>query len=148
MPESIPSAEIKTMLDGQWNAGNVAKPNLIDVNDNTATGNQARFDLNRGDYVFIMADQPVLDEEPIGTWVYGHRRTRIICEVHTKTDRQRLYDLMAEIRRICHAQMHALTNYQRVQFQTFNEYTDMQLNVWAGRIVIELLNSAVLLETT
>lgn len=145
--EPIPSAEVKSELDAQWDSGNVTEPTLIDVNDGSA-GSQMRFDLQRADHVFIVAESPLLEEEPIGTWVYANRKSRVICEIHTKNSRQRLYDIMAEIRRVCHARMHSMTNYQRIQFQTFNEYADMQINVWSGRVTIELVNSAVLMETT
>ena len=147
MPEPIPSAVVQSELDTQWDSGNVTEPTLIDVNDGSA-GSQMRFDLQRADHVFIVAESPLLEEEPIGSWVYAHRRSRVICEIHTKNSRQRLYDLMAEIRRVCHARIHSLDDYQRIQFQTFNEYADMQMNVWSGRVTIELVSSAVLMETT
>tara|TARA_Y100000310_G_scaffold268861_1_gene281735 strand:+ start:1598 stop:2041 length:444 start_codon:yes stop_codon:yes gene_type:complete len=147
MAEPIPSAEVKSLLDAQWDSGNVTEPTLIDVNDG-AGGSQARFDLRNADHVFIVAESPVETEEPIGMWVYANRNLRVVCEIHTKVSRQRLYDIMAEIRRICHEQMHLMTNYQRIQYQTFNEYADMQMNVWAGRVTLELVNSAILMETT
>jgi len=146
MPEPIPSATVKTMLDTYWNASNVTEPTHIDINDGN-TGAQLRFDLRNADYIFIAVETPALDEEPIGTWVYGNRRSVVVCEIHTKQNRQRLYDLMAEVRRVCHARMHSETSYQRVQFMGFTEYTDVQLNLWAGRVQIELVNSAILLET-
>ena len=54
---------------------------------------------------------------------------------------------MQEIRRICHARMHSLTNFQRIQFMNFNEMTSDTVNVWMGSTQITLENSAVLLET-
>ena len=54
---------------------------------------------------------------------------------------------MQEIRRICHARMHNLTNFQRIQFVNFNEMTTETVNVWMGNSQINLENSAVLLET-
>ena len=54
---------------------------------------------------------------------------------------------MQEIRRICHARKHSLTNFQRQQFISFNEETSEQVNIWTGTIEIALENTAVLLET-
>ena len=54
---------------------------------------------------------------------------------------------MRELRRICHARIHSLTNFQRLRFVNFQELTQEQANVWAGTINITLENSAVLLET-
>jgi|TARA_R100000152_G_C6672880_1_gene108749 hypothetical protein len=55
---------------------------------------------------------------------------------------------MLEIRRIVHARMHNLTNFQRQTFVSFNEEVGEQANVWTGTIDIELENNAVLLETS
>ena len=55
---------------------------------------------------------------------------------------------MQEIRRICHKRMHSLTNFQRQQFQNFNEQTSDQANIWTGTAAIQLVNNAVLLEIT
>ncbi len=54
---------------------------------------------------------------------------------------------MQEIRRICHARMHSLTNFQRQQFMSFNEEAGEQANIWTGTVQIQLENNAVLLET-
>ncbi|MEK6861491.1 MAG: hypothetical protein AABY07_05965, partial [Nanoarchaeota archaeon] len=85
------------------------------------------------------------DERPIGTWVYGDQRFKILLEVLTIHSRQRLYDLEREIRRICHSQMHSMTNFQRIQFMNFVELTQEEFQIWKGRIIVELLNSSILL---
>jgi len=146
--EAIPTAVIKNMLDTEWNtqSGLIPEPTFVDINDGSG-GAQLRFDLNRGDFVFISSDMPSETEEPIGTWVYGNRTTRIVLEMHTKDSRQRLYNIKQEIRRIAHNQMHALDEFQRIQYVTFAEYIQDQMNLWSGRIILELVNNAILLET-
>ena len=54
---------------------------------------------------------------------------------------------MAEIRRICHARRHSMTNFQRLQFSNFNEASEDQIGVWAGTIEIGLVNENILAET-
>ena len=142
--EPIPIDAIMTDLDGQWNASNVVKPSLIIVN---AANQPIRFDLNVGDHVVGRTGSPAFEEEPIGNWKYGNRTYNIAIELWTLTSRQRLYDLMREIRRICHARKHSLTNFQRQQFLCFSEETSEQVNMWTGSIDIKLENNAVLLET-
>jgi len=142
--EPIPIDAIMTDLDGQWNASNVTKPSLVTVN---AANQPIRFDLNVGDHVVGRTGSPAMEEEPIGNRKYGNRTYGITLELWTLTSRQRLYDLMLEIRRICHKRMHSLTNFQRQQFMNFAEETSEQVNVWTGQIEIQLVNSAVLLET-
>ena len=145
MPETRPSAVIKTMLDTQWNAANVPEPTLVDLNE-SATERMVRIEIRSGDNIVIRLSTPGFEETPIGNWVYGHRLTRILVEIFTSVSRQRLWDLMAEVRRICHSRMHSLTEFQRIQFKSFNELVDDNLNIWQGRVIIECINSSVLLE--
>ena len=142
--EPIPIDAIMTDLNGQWNASNVTKPALVTVN---AANQPLRFDLNAGDQVVGRTGSPAFEEEPIGNRKYGNRTYNVSIELWTLTSRQRLYDLMREIRRIAHARMHSLTNFQRQQFMSFSEETSDQVNVWTGSIEIKLENNAVLLET-
>ena len=142
--EPIPVDAIMTDLNGQWNASNVTKPSLITVN---AAGEPIRFDLNVGDHLVARTGSPAFEEEPIGNWKYGNRTYNIEIELFTLNGRQRLYDLMREIRRICHARKHSLSNFQRQQFMGFSEETSEQVNIHTGSIEIQLVNNAVLLET-
>ena len=145
MPSApIPIDAIMTDLDGQWNASNVTKPSLVTVN---AANQPIRFDLNVGDHAIGRTGSPAFEEEPIGNRKYGNRTYNIEIELWTLTSRQRLYDLMREIRRICHARMHSLTNFQRQQFMSFSEETSEQVNMLTGSVEIRLENKAVLLET-
>ena len=69
-------------------------------------------------------------------------------QIYTNENRQRLYNLMREVRRIVHARRNLLTNFQRIRFASFAELTQEQANVWTGTINVTLENSMVLLETT
>jgi|TARA_R100000005_G_C4996057_1_gene202920 hypothetical protein len=145
MPEPIAIDDIMTDINSQWNASNVTKPALITVN---GANEPYRFDLNVGDHLIGRNGDPAMTETPIGNWKYGDRVFQVELELFTLTSRQRLYDLMREVRRICHARIHSLTNFQRQQFLSFTEETSDQANVWTGTIDIQLENNAVLLETT
>ena len=146
MPEPLPIKDFLAELDSQWNSSNVTEPQFIEVTG--STNDPLRFNLNVNDVVFGRAGDPALEETPIGNWTYGNRMYNIELEVYTNTSRQRLYDLVKEIRRICHARMHSLTNFQRIRFATFSEATQEQVNIWTGIISIQLENNAILLETT
>ena len=146
MPEPLPIKDFLDELDTQWNASNVAEPKFIEVTG--ATNDPLRFNLNVGDVVFGRAGDPALEETPIGNWTYGNRVYNLAIEIYTNTSRQRLYDLVKEIRRICHARMHSLTSFQRIQFGAFTESTQEQVNIWTGAITIKLENNAILFETT
>ena len=144
MAEVLPITTVLTDLNAQWIANNVTEPSFVEVN---GANEPFRFDLNVGDHVIGRAGTPALSEEPIGNWKYGNRTYNLELTLYTLTSRQRLYDLMGEIRRICHARMHELTNFQRQQFATFNEETGEQANVWMGTVDITLENRAILLDT-
>jgi hypothetical protein len=142
--EPIPIDAIMTDLNSQWNASNVAKPTLITVNK---TNDPIRYDLNRGDMLIGRTGTPSFDEQPIGNWKYGNRAYNVEIELWTLNSRQRLYNLMQEVRRICHARMHSLTNFQRQEFIDFNEEVSDQVNLWTGTLGIQLQNNGVLLDT-
>ena len=142
--EPIAIDDVFTDLNSQWNASNVTKPELIKVN---AASQPIRFDLNVADHIVGRTGTPAMDETPIGNRKYGNRVYNIEIELFTLNSRQRLFNLMQEIRRICHSRMHSLTNFQRQQFVGFNEETGEQVNVWTGTVDIVLENNAVLLET-
>ena len=114
----------------------------------TGSGDPLRVDLNVNDQIIGRAGNPAMDEQPIGNYKYGNRQYMVELTVYTLVDRQRLYNIMREIRRICHVKVHGLTNFQRVKFVNFSEQTQQQVNMWVGTIGIQLENRAVLLETT
>ena len=106
-----------------------------------------RIDLNRGDVLIGQPGSPTMEEIPLGNWKYVNRNYGVSIELSTKTSRQRLYDLMREIRRICHARRNSLTNFQLIQFISFEEEVGEELNVWNGIVEIAAVNTNVLAET-
>ena len=144
--EPLPINEWLTDVDNQWTYSNVsgtsAKPAFVEV---TGADEPMRFSLNVNDHFVGRAGSPALEETPIGNWKYGNRSYTVNLEIWTLRERQRLYNIMQEIRRICHARMHSLTNFQRIQFMSFDEMTTDTVNVWTGNSQISLENSAVLL---
>ena len=147
--EPLPANDVLNILDATWVFGKVAgtskKPGFIEV---TGAGDPLRIDLNVNDQIVGKVGTPALEEQPIGNYKYGNRTYLVELEVYTLANRQRLYDIMREIRRIIHVQVHGLTNFQRVRFVSFSELTQEQVNLWTGVISIQLENRAVLLETT
>ena len=146
--EPVTVNEFITVLEGQWTHTNVSgagkKPGFIEV---TGAGEPMRYNLNVNDQVVARPSGPALQEIPIGNRKFGNRIYNITLEIYTNTSRQRLYDVMREVRRICHARIHSLTNFQRIQFMDFNEQTNAQANIWAGTVSVQLVNSAITLET-
>jgi len=141
----VPVALLKTEISGQWNASNVAAPKFIEVN---VSAQSVRYDLNATDALLFKAGSPTITETPIGNWQYVDRVYNVELEINTQVSRQRLYNLVQEIRRICYARRHSMTNFQRVQFEGFNELTQNQANIWSGTVSIQLVNNAEQASTT
>ena len=142
--EVLPVAVVVAELDTYWDGDNITKPVLIEA---TGAGAPLRIDLNRGDHVIGYPSSPTLEETPVGNWKYVNRAYNVTVSIQTRVSRQRLYDLMAEVRRLCHTRRHSLTNFQRIQFQSFNEGVGEQANVWVGDAAISLINEGILAET-
>jgi len=147
--EPLPASDVLDILNTTWDfdkvTGATKKPGFIEV---TGEGDPFRVDLNVNDQIVGRAGTPSMDEQPIGNYKYGNRQYMVELEVYTLVDRQRLYNMMREIRRICHVKIHSLTNFQRIRFMNFSEQTQQQVNMWVGTIGIQLENRAVLLEIT
>ena len=145
MPDPVAVTAILSELDTYWNASNVTKPEIVEMN---GAAGVTRIDLNRGDYVVGQPGSPTMEELPIGNWKYVNRTYGVSLMVYTRTSRQRLYDLMREVRKICHVRRHSMTNFQRLQFLNFNEEVTEQVNVWSGIVSLQAVNENVLAETT
>jgi len=143
--EPVPVTDVLAELDANWNASNVTKPVLVEM---AGTDAITRLDLNRGDYVIARPGSPTLEEIPLGNWKYINRTYNVTIELQTRVSRQRLYDLMAEIRKVCHVRRHSMTSFQRLQFINFNEEVGEQVNVWMGTIEVQVVNENVLAETS
>ncbi|MFH1547228.1 MAG: hypothetical protein ABIC57_01960 [bacterium] len=151
--EAVPVFSIYEALDKYWEeySGSIPKPRLFDIgrDGRTIRVNMEDF-LQTGhhDIIVMRPGTPTLEENPIGNWIYGNRTGQVVLEMYTKHSRQRLYDMVRETRRIMHLRMHSVEGYQRVQFKSFVELTDEPFSIHIARVTLELVNNAVLLETT
>ena len=107
--EPVAATAIVAELNDTWNGDNVTKPQILEL---TGATDALRVDLNRGDYIIVKAGSPTFEETPLGNWKYVNRVYNIAIDLQTKISRQRLYDLMREIRRICHVQRHSMDDFQ------------------------------------
>ena len=161
--EYLPSEEIIKLLNTTWtnNTDGVPdKPTLIEASgtgvDNAA--DPVRFDLNMADVIIARPGSPAFEEQPIGNWIYGNRNWNVELEIYAQTrtvdgnsvhGKQQLYNMMREIRRMCHANrvMPTTSKFQRLQFMNFTLEPQQAVNVWDGTINLQLINMAVPLET-
>jgi uncharacterized iron-regulated protein len=135
----VPVSLLKTEVSAQWNTDNVAAPTFIEVN---VSAQSLRYDLNVKDALLFRAGSPTIAEEPIGNWQYVNRIYNVELELNTQVSRQRLYNMVQEVRRICYSRRHSMSDFQRLQFEGFNEITQNQANIWSGTVSIQLVNNA------
>ena len=135
----VPVSLLKTEVSAQWDTDNVAAPNFIEVN---VSAQSLRYDLNVKDALLFRAGSPTISEEPIGNWQFVNRVYNVELELSTQVSRQRLYNMVQEIRRICYSRRHSMSDFQRLQFEGFNEITQNQANIWVGTVSIQLVNNA------
>ena len=145
--EPVAVTDFLAELRGQWDGDNVAEPRIIEVNNSGTNTQGFRIDLNQADHILGRPSAQSFTEQPIGNWKYGNRAFMVEIELYTLINRQRLYNLMQEVRRITHNRKHSLTNYQRQEFMGFSEEVSEQVNVWTGSLEIELVNNGILLDT-
>ena len=142
----VPVSLLKTEVSAQWDTDNVAAPTFIEVN---VSAQSLRYDLNVKDALLFRAGTPSITEEPIGNrWEFVNRVYNVELELSTQVSRQRLYNMVQEVRRICYSRRHSMTNFQRIQFEGFNELTQEQANIWVGTVSIQLVNNAVQASTS
>ncbi len=135
----VPVSLLKTEVSAQWNTDNVSAPTFIEVN---VSAQSLRYDLNVKDALLFRAGSPTIAEEPIGNWQYVNRIYNVELELNTQVSRQRLYNMVQEVRRICYSRRHSMSDFQRLQFEGFNEITQNQANIWSGTVSIQLVNNA------
>lgn len=139
---AIPIRSYLTDLETNYNPVNVdsSLPRFIEA---TEDNEPIYFNLTAGDAIVGKAGLPTFEEVPIGNWKFVNRAFNIELEVYTNKNRQQLYNLVQEIRRLAYSTRHSSTDYQRVQFQQFNELPEGKTNMWHGTMRLKLTNDAV-----
>jgi hypothetical protein len=136
---SIPIREYLTDLSEQFVTTSTGgeMPKFLEA---TEDNKPIYFNLTAGDTIVGKMGLPSMEETPIGNWRYVNRLYNIELELYTSTNRQQLYNLVQEIQRLAYSRRHSLTNFQRVQWQQFNELPEGKTNIWHGTIRIQLVN--------
>jgi len=137
--ERIPPKVVKEKIEEQWNdnEGMIPIPVLVDINE-TEEETFARHNLQEGDIVIFRTDTAGVRETWRDAHKYADELVAIEIVLHTMISRQRLFDLMQEIRRIVRTYKHQFGNYHEAVYLSFVEITQQQLNVWQGIIRVQL----------
>lgn len=130
--EPVPDEIIRDLLGEQWvDSELLPRPSLLVKNE------RMQADLKRGDVITVAVDK-------YGAEFVGHRHEHlnveipISIEIHTIVSRQRLWNLMAEVRRIIIKFFLALRPYQSLYFDGFRPDYDGRANYFSGTVAIRL----------
>jgi len=139
--EPVPPEIVRDLIRSAWIAvDRLPKPEIHVMNDITMAGEQMH--LDRADYIII--GEVRADEKQRG-YSYTFKDVDVVVpiEIHTKNSRQRLYDLMAEVRRIVYTYKQAIRPYQQIYYDTFQESAVGQHLYWRGTTTIRLTSRVV-----
>ena len=135
--ENIPTTTILELLEDNWdeNQGEIPKPQLEEA---TSVEPRINIALEGTDLVIIRLEDSGIQEKWRSNYFYYDVIVNLRLELFTQTSRQRLYDMMQEIRRVMRSKKHNITGYQLGRYNSFSELTNEQLNIWGGILRISL----------
>ena len=161
--EPVPPSEALLIINGigtysgyGWDTatnGVPSKPQLLEANGigTDSSRDPLRFDLNQYTGVIVSrSGNPAMEEEPIGNWNYVNRIYNVELEVYTNESKEQLFNIVRELRRICHKNKQAApaSGFQRLQFVNFIPETESAVNVWFGTVNLQFVSLSVLMEDT
>jgi len=139
--EPVPPEVVRDMLRHAWVvAARLPQPQIHIMND--ITMNSEQMHLDSSDYVIV--EEIRIDERQRG-YSYEYKDVDVIVpiRIHTKNSRQRLYDIMAEIRRIVYTYQRAIRPWQQLYYDNFQETSVGQHLYWQGVCTVRLTSRVV-----
>lgn len=139
--EPVPSEIVRDLMRFAWVAvERLPRPEIHVMNDITMSGEQMH--LDRADYVIVGEVRE--DERQRGhAYTYKDVDVTVPVEIHTNRSRQRLYDLMAEVRRIAYTYQRAVRPWQQLYYDNFQEAAVGQHLYWRGTCTLRLTSRVV-----
>ena len=130
MSEADPLNKTISLLTLNWNKVSIPLPTIFLWNESPTQ----RVELGLGDILVVSYDASGHTVEYMDSWDYKRTRDFVKVEIRTIVDRQRMLDLMAEIRRIVILLKHdsVSTGYQVWKFRSFIESPASTRKNWAG----------------
>lgn len=136
--EPVPPEIVRDLLRYAWiEVSRLPQPEIHIKDDTTIPGEQMH--LDRTDFI-VIGETGVVERQHGHTYEFKDADVTVPVEIHTKHSRQRLYDLMAEVRRIIYTYQRAIRPYQQLYYDRFDERSEGQHNYWQGVCTVRLTN--------
>ena len=150
--EPIPGHIVKTLLDEKWDATlqqKIPKPHIHEV------GEEIRVDIKLGDTVkdYAEVSMSTAGEREVwrGPWSHADIVAEVQVKLTTAESRQRLYDLMQQVRRIVRVNKHNRDYlgdvFQALRYVRFQENVTGRVKNWEGVCYMQLEAAGVEQET-
>lgn len=139
--EPVPPEIVRDLIRFAWvEAGRLPQPEIHIMNDITMNSEQMHLDYS--DYIVV--EEIRVDERQRGyNYEYKDFDVTVPIRIHTKNSRQRLYDLMAEVRRIIYTYQRVIRPYQQIYYDSFQETSVGQHLYWQGVCNVRLTSRVV-----
>jgi len=139
--EPVPAEIMRDLISWAWvQAGTLPRPEFRIKDDVQQDAEQMW--LGRADWVVI--GETRVDERQHGfTYEFKDIDITVPIEIHTKNSRQRLYNVMAEVRRIIYTYQRVLRPYQQLYWDSFQEQSEGLHKYWRGTCTVRLTSRIV-----
>ena len=139
--EPVPDEIIRELIDWAWISGGTLPRPKIRIKDDVQVDSSQMW-LKSGDYVVIGEVQ--IDERQHGhSYEFKDMDVSVPIEIHTMHSRQRLYNMMSELRRIIYTYQRVIRPYQQIYWDRFQEQSEGLNRYWRGTCSVRLTSRLV-----
>lgn len=139
--EPVPGEIVRDLLKQAWlDTQRCKRPEIHLMNDLTLPAEQMH--LKKADYI-LLAEPNVQESQHGHSYEYKDIEITVQMELYTIANRQRLYDLWAEVKRIVYTYQNVVRPYQQLHVDNFTESVRDKHGFWAGTAQIRLESKAV-----
>ena len=142
--ESIPL--LKSMFTSDWNRSNTTqrKPVIDDIT-NIEPGRGKRLDLRRQDAI-LFYETAHNEEQPELLYDFVNTRINVTVDIRTTMNRDQLYKMENEVRRIVHANRRGNgIDFDRLIYKTRTDLSDRTKKLWRFTFQVEIVTFAELI---
>ena len=142
--ESIPL--LKSMFNSDWNRSNTSqrKPVIDDIT-NIDPGRGKRLDLRQQDAI-LFYETAHNEEQPELLYDFVNTRINVTVDIRTTMNRDQLYKMENEVRRIIHANRKGnAIDFDRLIYKTRTDLSDRTKKLWRFTFQVEIVTFAELI---
>lgn len=139
--EPVPAEIMRDLLDQEWAVHDTLRPRpAFYVKDDK--GDPGQVDLARSDVIVVTVEE-VAEQQRGYKYEFKDVEVPLVLEIYSRQDRQRVYNLVAECRRIVYRWQRAMNPYQQMYWDRFVDESEGRLRNWKISAYVRLTSLAV-----